>query len=132
MNITSIASMLLLIEAARLVFEYGIEPREEHFVEFTDSLYETFRRKHPEVAPNVRLYSWMPPQHTYKSREILTVTDEHKEALMGVAARISHHCKLSGGSFKSYTDKLHYAASVFPPDLSEGTRFAIRPNIKCV
>ena len=132
MNITSIASMLLLIEEGKLVFEYGIEPREEHFCEFTDALYETFRRKNPDFDSTVRLYSWIPPQHSYKSREILTATAEHKDALMGVAARINHHCKLSGRSFKSYTDKLHYAASVFPPDLSEGTRFAIRPNIKCV
>ena len=132
MNITSIASMLLLIEAGKLVFEYGIEPREEHFCEFTDALYVTFRRKHPDFDPSVRLYSWIPPQHTYKSREILTLTDEQKEALMGVAVRISHHSKLSGRLFKSYADKLHYAASVFPPYLSEGTRFAIGPDLKCV
>ena len=119
-----ILRFLRIAEATGVIFEHGIKPREQDFKEFTAEQYAAIARSHHNVTEGQKLYSWIPPKHAYSSRVVLTATEEHKQWLLEAARNIDLHAESRGLSYDNYTDKLRFAASIFPPELSEGTPFA--------
>lgn len=115
--------MLAIANATKIIFEYGIKPVETDFKEFSPELYEAFSASDVQVDGDEKLYSWQPTKLAYETKIVLTVTEEHKELLLAAAEHIENHAKHSGQEFASYHDKLHYIASIFPPILTEGTKF---------
>lgn len=115
--------------AVQVIFELGIEPKEEDFYELTEEQYELFSEQGNEV--NCKWYMLLPKNYSLQGREVITVNEKQKESLLKAVKKIQSYCEDSEKTFRNYEEKLYYVAKRMPDIFSKGTKFE-RPRLEIV
>lgn len=114
------------------MFEYGILPREEDFLELTPEQYRKYIETFGDV--NEKVYMIV-PQHdpslsVGECNDMYCLTEFEKKGFIDAISIIEKYCE--GQNFITDEQKLKFAASKLPEPFSRGTKYAASHNMKVV
>lgn len=116
------------------IFKLGYEPKREMFHELTAEQYAKLEEEGEDISK--KWFTLLADDPKYEVSELLVVNESDIESLLDAVKYIDRLCAKNdeAANFKSFQDKLKYAASVLPGVFSEDTPYAKakQSNLKVV
>jgi hypothetical protein len=103
------------------LFKLGYEIDEDSFIELNAHQYKVLEAEGEDVF--VKWFIVIPEDLNNPGKEMVIVQEEQMQSLLKAQERIYSYIEKSGKEFKTWDEKLTYAAGKLPSVFSKGTKY---------